>query len=78
MHSKEYMVEEFFIMFKYAATNLIITFMLIFYAGEAVLLIVCIDMSYYIICTVDSFSRNTIRGQNVVKRMGRYRKNRCF
>ena len=44
MHSKEYMVTEFLIMFKYAATNLIITFMLIFYSGEAVLLVVCIDV----------------------------------
>ena len=38
MHSKEYMVTEFLIMFKYAATNLII------YSGEAVLLVVCIDV----------------------------------
>ena len=42
MHSKEYMVAEFVIMFKYAATNLIFTFMLIFYSGEADLLVVCI------------------------------------
>ena len=41
MHSKEYLVTEFLIMFKYAATNLIFTFMLIFYSGEVVLLAVC-------------------------------------
>ena len=32
------------IMFKYAATHLIITFMLIFYSGEAVMLVVCKDV----------------------------------
>ena len=44
MHSKEYRVTEFLIVFKYAATNIIITVMLIFYSGEAVLLVVCIDV----------------------------------
>ena len=44
MHSKEYMVTEFLIMFKYVATNLIITFVLMFYLGEAVSLVVCIDV----------------------------------
>ena len=44
MHSKEYMVTEFLIMFKYAVTNLIISFMLMFYSGEAVLLVVYIDV----------------------------------
>ena len=37
VHSKEYMVTEFLIMSIYAATNLL---MLIFYSGEAVLLVV--------------------------------------
>ena len=34
----------FLIMFKYAATNLIITFMLIIYSGEAVLVVVWKDV----------------------------------